>query len=80
MGTHKGGAPYFEALRDASGWLWYILLHDSTNLVGVVQNQDVAAGKKRDMAKPSTRSLYQQSLDLVPGSKALLSRAELASD
>ncbi|KAL8336460.1 hypothetical protein RB601_000326 [Gaeumannomyces tritici] len=80
VGTHKEGAPYFEALKDASGWVWFIPLHNGTHSVGVVQNQDIATEKKRAMAEPSARGLYEQSLDLVPGIRALLSKAEMVSD
>ncbi|KAM7194538.1 hypothetical protein V8F20_007894 [Naviculisporaceae sp. PSN 640] len=80
VGTHKEGAPYFEATKDASGWVWFIPLHDGTHSVGVVQNQDMATKKKREMADPSSKNFYLQNLDLVPGIKELLSKAELVSD
>ncbi|KAK8134770.1 tryptophan halogenase domain-containing protein [Apiospora sp. TS-2023a] len=80
VGTHKEGAPYFEALKDASGWAWFIPLHNGTHSVGIVQNQEMANQKKRAMAEPSTQRFYQQSLDLVPGIRELLAHAELVSD
>ncbi|KAH6851189.1 O-methyltransferase-domain-containing protein [Chaetomium sp. MPI-CAGE-AT-0009] len=79
-GTHKAGSPFFEALRDASGWCWFIPLHDGTHSIGIVQNQEMATAKKRASGSPSTKDFYTQSLDLVPGIKALLSEAELVSD
>ncbi|KAK4206968.1 hypothetical protein QBC37DRAFT_105079 [Rhypophila decipiens] len=80
VGTHKEGAPYFEATKDASGWVWFIPLHDGTHSVGVVQNQEMATKKKREMADPSTKGFYVQNLDLVPGIKELLSKAEMVSE
>ncbi|KAI1779470.1 hypothetical protein F4818DRAFT_141579 [Hypoxylon cercidicola] len=80
VGTHKEGSPYFEALKDGSGWVWFIPLHNGTHSVGVVQNQEMATEKKRKMAEPSSKGFYTQSLELVPGIKELLVNAELISD
>ncbi|KAL6883100.1 hypothetical protein HDV57DRAFT_495414 [Trichoderma longibrachiatum] len=80
VGTHKEGAPYFEALKDGSGWVWFIPLHNGRHSVGIVQNQEMATKKKREMAEPSSKGFYLQSLDLVPGIKELLANAELVSD
>ncbi|KAI1380237.1 FAD/NAD(P)-binding domain-containing protein [Hypoxylon crocopeplum] len=79
-GTYKEGSPYFEALTDASGWSWFIPLHDGTHSVGIVQNQELATAKKRAAGSPNSRDFYMQSLDLVPGTKELLSEGELISD
>ncbi|KAL8671298.1 MAG: hypothetical protein Q9168_004200 [Polycauliona sp. 1 TL-2023] len=80
VGTHKEGAPYFEALKDASGWAWFIPLHNGTHSVGVVQNQDMATEKKKKMAEPSSKGFYEESLNYVPGIQDLLSNAELVSE
>lgn len=80
VGTHKEGAPYFEALKDGSGWTWFIPLHNGTHSVGIVQNQELATKKKREMAEPSTKGFYMASLEHVPGIKDLLANAELVSD
>ncbi|KAL8872460.1 MAG: hypothetical protein Q9174_001916, partial [Haloplaca sp. 1 TL-2023] len=80
VGTHKEGAPYFEALKDASGWVWFIPLHNGTHSVGIVQNQDMATEKKKKMAEPSSKGFYLESLDYVPGIKDLLRSAELVSE
>ncbi|KAL7941562.1 hypothetical protein V8C42DRAFT_334931 [Trichoderma barbatum] len=80
VGTHKEGAPYFEALKDGSGWVWFIPLHNGRHSVGVVQNQEMAAKKKREMAEPSSKGFYIESLNLVPGIKELLADAELVSE
>jgi flavin-dependent dehydrogenase len=79
-GTHKAGSPFFEALQDASGWCWFIPLHNGTHSVGIVQNQEMATAKKRASGSPSTKEFYMQSLEQIPGIKALLSEAELVSD
>ncbi|ORY71356.1 uncharacterized protein BCR38DRAFT_8691 [Pseudomassariella vexata] len=80
VGTFKEGAPYFEALKDGSGWVWFIPLHNGKHSVGIVQNQEMATKKKREMAEPSSAGFYKQSLELVPGIKELLANAELVSD
>ncbi|RDA89342.1 hypothetical protein CP532_6187 [Ophiocordyceps camponoti-leonardi (nom. inval.)] len=79
-GTPQEGLPYFEALQDASGWCWFMPLHDGTRSVGVVQDQAMAAEKKRRLEKPSTLEFYHQSLELATRIKKLLSGATLASD
>ncbi|OTB14557.1 hypothetical protein K445DRAFT_334693 [Daldinia sp. EC12] len=79
-GTYKEGSPYFEALTDASGWCWFIPLHDGTHSVGIVQNQEIATAKKREAGCESTKEFYLQSLNLLPGTKELLSKGELISD
>ncbi|KAI0382242.1 FAD/NAD(P)-binding domain-containing protein [Hypomontagnella monticulosa] len=78
-GTYKEGSPYFEALTDGSGWCWFIPLRDGTHSVGVVQNQEIAAAKKREAGRSSTKDFYMQSLELVPGINHLLSKGELVS-
>ncbi|PHH66063.1 hypothetical protein CDD81_588 [Ophiocordyceps australis] len=80
VGTFKEGAPYFEALKDASGWVWFIPLHNGTHSVGIVQNQEMATAKKRKMAEPSSKGFYLETLELVPGIKELLAKAELVSE
>ena len=80
VGSFKEGSPYFEALKDASGWVWFIPLHNGTHSVGIVQNQDMATKKKREMNTTSSKDFYMRSLDLVPGIKDLLAKAELVSE
>nr|ACM42411.1 putative flavin-dependent halogenase/O-methyltransferase bifunctional protein [Floropilus chiversii] len=80
VGTHKAGSPFFEALTDGSGWCWFIPLHDGTHSIGIVQNQAKATAKKRAAGSPTTKEFYLQSLDLVPGIRALLAEGELVSD
>ncbi|KAL8935138.1 MAG: hypothetical protein Q9211_004858 [Gyalolechia sp. 1 TL-2023] len=80
VGTHTEGAPYFEALKDASGWVWFIPLHNGTHSVGIVQNQEMATEKRKKMAEPSSKGFYLESLEFVPGIKDLLKSAELVSE
>ncbi|OAQ97384.1 hypothetical protein LLEC1_04213 [Akanthomyces lecanii] len=79
-GTHMYGAPYFEALDDASGWAWFMPLHDGTRSVGIVQHQKLAADKKRELGHPSALQFYTACLEMAPGIKKLLSGAELVAD
>ncbi|KAF3912942.1 hypothetical protein ABW20_dc0110642 [Dactylellina cionopaga] len=81
-GTPMRGFPYFEALDDASGWAWFMPLHDGTRSVGIVQDQKMVVEKKRSLSKssPSSSEFYKQSLQMAPGINKLLSGAELATD
>ncbi|KFG78717.1 hypothetical protein MANI_121491 [Metarhizium anisopliae] len=76
-GTHMEGSPYFEALDDASGWAWFMPLHDGTRSVGIVQDQKMATEKKHELGRPSTLDFYKQCLQMAPGIRELLSEAEL---
>ncbi|PMB71592.1 Tryptophan 2-halogenase [Beauveria bassiana] len=79
-GTHMQGSPYFEALDDASGWAWFMPLHDGTRSVGIVQDQKQAARAKRDLGRPSGLEYYKLALKMAPTTQNLLAGAELASD
>lgn len=80
VGTHKEGQPYFEALGDASGWVWTIPLHNGTTSVGVVRNQAVATQRKREMGSPSSKDFFLDCLQLAPGILKVLGGGELISD
>ncbi|KAL8676492.1 MAG: hypothetical protein Q9186_006987 [Xanthomendoza sp. 1 TL-2023] len=80
IGTKAEGAPYFEALKDASGWVWTIPLHNGTTSVGVVRNQAVATQRKKDMDSPSTKEFFLDCLQLAPGILEVLGDGELVSD
>ncbi|KAM0541624.1 hypothetical protein ACHAPJ_013172 [Fusarium lateritium] len=79
-GTHMEGAPYFEGLEDASGWAWFMPLHDGTRSVGIVQDQQMATDKKRESGRPSTLDFYKKCLELAPRTKKLLAGATLDTD
>ncbi|EAU36062.1 conserved hypothetical protein [Aspergillus terreus NIH2624] len=76
-GTHREGDPYFEAIKDGSGWVWFIPLHNNTTSVGVVIRQDRLASRKR--AK-SSAEFYQQAVEDTPGIARLLQNARLTSE
>lgn len=78
-GTAREGAPYFEALTDASGWCWFIPLHNGTTSVGVVQNQDVATANKRAMNSPPIEEFYKESTKLAPNISSFIKDAELST-
>ncbi|KAJ5794712.1 hypothetical protein N7457_001311 [Penicillium paradoxum] len=75
VGTHKVGAP-----ADASGWVWFIPLHNGTHSVGIVMNQAKATERKKALDSPSSKDFYLENLNLVPGIKALLEKGELVSE
>ncbi|KAI2627784.1 hypothetical protein GGR54DRAFT_636906 [Hypoxylon sp. NC1633] len=79
VGTYREGCPYFEALTDASGWIWYIPLHTGKVSVGVVMNQNVSTDKKRSTGADS-KSLYLDTLKGTPGIQKLLEKSTLVSD
>ncbi|KAK8137274.1 FAD/NAD(P)-binding domain-containing protein [Apiospora sp. TS-2023a] len=64
-GTYRENSPFFEALRDQSGWAWFIPLHNKTVSVGVVMNQEIATQKKKE-AQLDTAAHYHESLRLAP--------------
>ncbi|KAI0472609.1 hypothetical protein GGR56DRAFT_697116 [Xylariaceae sp. FL0804] len=73
-GSSRENSPLFEALRDESGWAWFIPLHDGTHSIGLVMNQEVAT--KHKAASGSTAQFYKDSLKLAPMLCELLGDAE----
>ncbi|KAJ5688992.1 hypothetical protein N7462_003384 [Penicillium macrosclerotiorum] len=78
-GPHED-QPFFEALSDASGWVWTIPLHGDIVSVGVVRNQAISMEEKKKMGSPSTHDFYLENLKLVPGILSLMKSAELVSE
>ncbi|KAG2159096.1 uncharacterized protein EDB93DRAFT_1118059 [Suillus bovinus] len=66
MNTPREGAPWFETLRDESGWAWFIPLHDGTTSVGVVRNQDIHNENVRDLKGSSMEDRYRLAISLAP--------------
>ncbi|KAG1824034.1 hypothetical protein EV424DRAFT_1527459 [Suillus variegatus] len=64
--TQREGAPWFETLRDESGWAWFIPLHDGTTSIGVVMNQDIHNEKVRALKGKSLEYRYRLSITLAP--------------
>jgi flavin-dependent dehydrogenase len=80
LGGVNEGQPYFEALADASGWVWTIPLHGDVVSVGVVRNQATATEEKKKLGSPSSKDFYLQNLRLVSGIQSLMAKAELVSE
>ncbi|KAI9659909.1 MAG: hypothetical protein M1821_001261 [Bathelium mastoideum] len=80
VGTAKEGQPFFEALADGSGWVWFIPLHNGTHSVGVVMKQDKATAKKQARDLPA-REFYTSCITQdSPGIAHLLREAHLDSE
>ncbi|RAK94351.1 radH flavin-dependent halogenase [Aspergillus costaricaensis CBS 115574] len=67
------------AVRDGSGWAWFIPLHNGTVSVGVTLKQDRVAEKKRAYGSVSSKDFFLACLHETPGIALLLSGAELVS-
>ncbi|KAF7589008.1 hypothetical protein BBP40_004939 [Aspergillus hancockii] len=71
--------PYFEAIKDGSGWVWAIPLHNNTMSVGVVIKQDIMTNRKREHGL-SGLDLYYDTVKSTSGIADLLRKATLVSD
>ncbi|KIM95580.1 hypothetical protein OIDMADRAFT_133494 [Oidiodendron maius Zn] len=84
LGTNRAYSPYFEALKDETGWAWLIPLHDGTTSVGIVMNHSVAIARRASSEKGGDaqplKDFYQRSLTLAPNLLQLLAGGKLASD
>ena len=78
-GTTREGCPYFEAISDASGWTWFIPLHNGQWSVGVVMNQKVLAQRKREGGLDS-KGVYLDTIKNTPGLQPLLAEAKLVTE
>ncbi|KAF4627991.1 hypothetical protein G7Y89_g10163 [Cudoniella acicularis] len=78
-GTEREGYPYFECLSDASGWAWFIPLHNGQWSVGVVRSQKVLTQKKRQSGLDS-KAIYLDTLSNTPEILSLLAEAKLVSE
>ncbi|KAG1860798.1 hypothetical protein F4604DRAFT_1789862 [Suillus subluteus] len=66
VNTPREGAPWFETLKDESGWAWFIPLHDGTTSIGVVMNQDMYNERVRALKGSSLEDRYRISTTLAP--------------
>ncbi|PBK86283.1 putative halogenase [Armillaria gallica] len=74
-GTNRENAPWFEALTDETGWVWFIPLHNGTTSVGVVLVEEESKRKKAEFrAENEGKSLsevqhdrYMADIQLAPG-------------
>nr|QTX15978.1 halogenase [Aspergillus westerdijkiae] len=80
VGTPVEGQPYFEALQDGSGWVWFIPLHNGTTSIGVVMNQEMATKKKKQSSVTSSRAFYLESIEGARAISCLLEPATLEGD
>lgn len=71
--------PFAEEQIDASGWAWFMPLHDGTRTVGVVQDQKLVTEKKRELGRPSTLDFYKQCVEKAPRTSKLLAGAEIVT-
>ncbi|KAJ3808325.1 FAD binding domain-containing protein [Lentinula aff. lateritia] len=78
-GTSREGAPWFEALKDESGWAWFIPLHNGKTSVGIVMNQEQYNAKAKSNSSSSDPQhecslvgRYLVNLRLAPGVARLL--------
>ncbi|KAF8997192.1 hypothetical protein BDQ17DRAFT_1248870, partial [Cyathus striatus] len=81
-GTTRENAPWFESLKDGTGWVWFIPLHTGKVSVGVVTEAGVHARKKSETNKTNSGSYsvkdhYLDQLKLTPGVMKLLNGATL---
>ncbi|KAF9476349.1 FAD binding domain-containing protein [Pholiota conissans] len=51
-GTSRHGSPWFETLTDASGWAWFIPLHNGTTSIGIVMNEKIYKTKFENPLPP----------------------------
>ncbi|KAF8891931.1 hypothetical protein CPB84DRAFT_1711107 [Gymnopilus junonius] len=78
--TSRAGAPFFEALLDGSGWVWFIPLHNKTTSIGIVMNQNEYSRKKKLQEKVGDKAFYLQELGRAPTVMSLIGQGELVTN
>ncbi|CAI6340551.1 unnamed protein product [Periconia digitata] len=78
-GTKQQGFPYFEALSDQTGWIWYIPLHNGQVSVGVVKHSKALSNMKKETGMDS-KGVYNHHVKSNPEISRLLKDGELVSD
>ncbi|KAJ7138574.1 putative halogenase [Mycena filopes] len=80
-GTSRENAPYFEALVDESGWVWFIPLHNGTTSVGIVLNEENSRVKKSKYSGPdAAKQHYLAEIQRAPNAVKLMGDAVLVSE
>jgi hypothetical protein len=86
-GTTRQNAIFVEALKDESGWAWFIPLHDGSTSVGVVMDQESSNRKKKASRGASGESgsnllaHYKEELSSrAPAVLKLIGKATLRND
>lgn len=65
---------------DESGWVWFIPLHNGSVSVGVVEDKDIAAKKRKQYAgdhREQARQFYLDELKRTPGVMKFIGDARL---
>ncbi|KAF8995048.1 hypothetical protein BDQ17DRAFT_1430658 [Cyathus striatus] len=80
-GTTRENSPFFEAMQDETGWIWFIPLHDGTTSVGIVMNQERSKAKREEIQNSgkdtSLLAYYNEQLKNAPDIVHLLSNGKL---
>ncbi|MCX4241505.1 tryptophan 7-halogenase [Paraliomyxa miuraensis] len=82
-GTPQEGRFFMEALRDGSGWIWAIPLHDGTMSVGVVMHTDefqrlrTALPTEGAEGGADVEAIYRHGIDKAPHLRNMLAKAEM---
>ncbi|KAF9077887.1 hypothetical protein BDP27DRAFT_1207886 [Rhodocollybia butyracea] len=72
VGTPREGAPYFEALLDESGWVWFIPVNNGTTSIGFVRNKEMFDDEGK--AKKDTGLLFDPSAVPNPSNSTMIAR------
>lgn len=82
VGTDRESAPFFEGMKDCSGWVWAIPLHNGTTSVGAVLRKDLFMAKKKELGDAFTQAeMLKECIDQSPALKAILGpKAELVTE
>ncbi|KAF5866514.1 hypothetical protein ETB97_011399 [Aspergillus alliaceus] len=79
-GTDRENQPISEGMRDGSGWVWMLPLHNGTVSIGAVVRKDIFLAKKKALPEGTTEAETLASLvGLCPTISSYLEPAELAS-
>nr|D7PI14.1 RecName: Full=Flavin-dependent halogenase gsfI; AltName: Full=Griseofulvin synthesis protein I [Penicillium aethiopicum]ADI24948.1 GsfI [Penicillium aethiopicum] len=79
-GTDRENQPISEGMRDGSGWVWMLPLHNGTVSIGAVVRKDIFQAKKKALPEGTTEAQTLASLvALCPTISSYLEPAELAS-
>ncbi|KIK37366.1 hypothetical protein CY34DRAFT_810413 [Suillus luteus UH-Slu-Lm8-n1] len=86
-GTTRENAIFVEALKDESGWAWFIPLHDGSTSVGIVMDSESSNRKKKASRAASGGSgsnilahYKEELLSRAPGVLKLIGTATLRND
>ncbi|KAJ6010259.1 Tryptophan halogenase [Penicillium canescens] len=79
-GTDRENQPISEGMRDGSGWVWMLPLHNGTVSIGAVVRRDIFLAKKKALPEGTTEAQTLASfVELCPTISSYLEPAELAS-